>query len=33
MRQFSEATTDDGKSWSTEYDFLYIPQGKPFSAL
>jgi len=33
VRQFSEATTDGGKSWSTEYDFLYIPQGKPFSAL
>ena len=33
VRQFSEATTDGGKNWSTEYDFLYIPQGKPFSAL
>jgi len=33
VRQFSEGTTDAGKTWSTEYDLIYVPQGAPFSAL
>ncbi|HET9037769.1 MAG TPA: hypothetical protein VFN45_16265, partial [Myxococcaceae bacterium] len=32
VRQFSQGTTD-GKTWSTEYDLIYVPQGVPFSAL
>lgn len=24
VRQFSQASTDDGKSWTTEYDFVYV---------
>jgi tetratricopeptide (TPR) repeat protein len=33
VRQLSQGTTDGGKSWSTEYDLIYVPQGVPFSAL
>lgn len=33
VRQFSQGTTDAGKTWSTEYDLIYVPQGAPFSAL
>jgi tetratricopeptide (TPR) repeat protein len=33
VRQFSQGTTDGGKTWSTEYDLIYVPQGVPFSAL
>jgi hypothetical protein len=24
VRQFSQASTDGGKTWNTEYDFLYV---------
>jgi hypothetical protein len=30
VRQLSRATTDGGKTWSTEYDFIYVSQGAPF---
>ena len=33
VRQFSEGTSDGGKTWSTEYDLIYVAQGAPFSAL
>jgi hypothetical protein len=33
VRQFSQGTSDGGKSWSTEYDLIYVAQGAPFSAL
>ena len=33
VRQFSQGTEDGGKTWSTEYDLIYVPQGEPFSAL
>ena len=33
VRQFSQGTTDEGQTWSTEYDLIYVPQGAPFSAL
>jgi len=33
VRQFSEGTADGGKTWSTEYDLIYVPAGAPFSAL
>jgi hypothetical protein len=32
VRQFSEGTADGGKTWSTEYDLIYVPQGAPFTA-
>jgi hypothetical protein len=33
VRQFSQGTADGGKTWTTEYDLVYVPQGAPFSAL
>ena len=33
VRQFSQGTSDAGKTWSTEYDLIYVPQGAPFSVL
>ncbi len=33
VRQFSQGTADGRKSWSTENDLIYVPQGAPFSAL
>ena len=33
VRQFSQGTADGGKTWSTEYDLIYVAQGAPFSAL
>jgi hypothetical protein len=33
VRQFSQGTSDGGKTWSTEYDLIYVAQGAPFSAL
>jgi len=33
VRQFSQGTEDGGKTWSTEYDLIYVLQGAPFSAL
>ena len=33
VRQHSQGSTDGGKSWSTEYDFLYVPRGAPFAPL
>ena len=33
VRQLSRGTADGGKTWSTEYDFIYVPQGAPFIAL
>ena len=33
VRQFSQGTADGGKTWSTEYDLIYVQQGAPFSAL
>jgi hypothetical protein len=33
VRQFSQGTEDGGKTWSTEYDLIYVAQGAPFSAL
>jgi hypothetical protein len=33
VRQFSQGTADGGKTWTTEYDLIYVPQGAPFSAL
>lgn len=32
VRQFSQGTADGGKTWSTEYDLIYVPQGAAFSA-
>ena len=29
VRQFSEKSTDDGKTWMTAYDFLYVRKPKP----
>jgi len=33
VRQLSRGTADGGKTWSTEYDLIYVPQGAPFTAL
>jgi hypothetical protein len=33
VRQFSQGTADAGKTWTTEYDLIYVAQGAPFSAL
>ena len=33
VRQFSQGSADGGKTWSTEYDLIYVPQGAPFAAL
>jgi hypothetical protein len=33
VRQLSRATTDGGKTWSTEYDFIYVSQGAPFAGI
>jgi tetratricopeptide (TPR) repeat protein len=33
VRQFSQGTSDGGKTWSTEYDLIYVAQGAAFSAL
>jgi hypothetical protein len=29
----ARAPPDGGKTWTTEYDLIYVPQGAPFSAL
>ena len=29
VRQFSEASPDDGRSWAPESDFVYVPKGAP----
>ena len=29
VRQFSEASQDDGRTWAPEYDFVYVPKGAP----
>ncbi|HEY0628469.1 MAG TPA: hypothetical protein VGD23_03990 [Sphingomicrobium sp.] len=31
VRQHGEQSTDDGKSWSTNFDFTYHPKAKPKS--
>jgi hypothetical protein len=33
VRQLSEGTADGGRTWTTEYDFIYVSQGAPFTAL
>jgi hypothetical protein len=33
VRQFSQGSADGGKTWTTEYDLIYVAQGKPFTAL
>ncbi len=33
VRQLSQGTADGGRTWTTEYDFIYVPQGAPFTAL
>jgi hypothetical protein len=32
-RQFSQGSADAGKTWSVEYDLIYVTQGTPFAAL
>jgi hypothetical protein len=29
VRQFSEKSTDNGKTWTTAYDFIYVRKPKP----
>jgi len=33
VRQLSQGTADGGRTWTTEYDFIYVSQGAPFTAL
>jgi len=33
VRQFSQGSADGGKTWSTEYDLIYVAKGAPFAAL